>query len=116
MTAMPLMTFLYSDLPPYPSSVIKDEKSGRRFALDLEIHLKRSTQSGTQKIEIVNVEMQTTSKSYFTGRTLVYAYRFYSQKLKEGSNYDKLLPVYSLVFITKNLKMLKITTILESTH
>ena len=95
------------ELHPDSPSVIKEEESGKRFVLDLRMHLKRNTQSGAQKTEIVNVEMQTTSKSYFTDRTLVYACRLYSQQLKKGSDYHKLLPVYSLVFITKNLKEFK---------
>ena len=65
------------DLHPDTPSVIKGEESGRRFVLDLRMHLKRNTQSGTQKTEIVNVEMQTVSKPYFTDRALVYACRLY---------------------------------------
>ena len=95
------------DLPPDSPAVVKGEESGRRFVLDLKVHLKRNTQSGTEKTEIVNVEMQTASKRYFTDRILVYSCRLYSQQLKKGNDYDKLLPVYSLVFITKNLKEFK---------
>ena len=95
------------DLHPNSPAVTKDKESGKRFVLDLKVHLKRITQSGTQKAEIVNVEMQTTSKSYFTDRILVYSCRLYSQQLKKGNDYNKLLPVYSLVFITKDLKEFK---------
>ena len=95
------------DLPPNNLAVVRSEESGKRFVLDLKVHLKRSTQSGTQKTEIVNVEMQTASKSHFTDRILVYSCRLYSQQLKKGNDYNKLLPVYSLVFITKDLKEFK---------
>ena len=65
------------DLPPDSSAVVKSEESGKRFILDLKVHLNRTVQSGAQKTEIVNVEMQTVSKPYFTDRILAYSCRLY---------------------------------------
>ena len=48
--------------------------------------------------ELVNVEMQMCHKMGFTERILYYWAKNYISQLKEGSEYDKLCPVYSLVF------------------
>ena len=48
--------------------------------------------------ELVNVEMQMCPHTGFTERILYYWAKNYISQLKEGSDYDKLCPVYSLVF------------------
>ena len=83
------------------------KQSDKTFILDLLVRFKRRTLSGKQQIETVNVEMQTTSDPYFMNRTLAYSCRIYSQQIKKGNAYNKLLPVYSLSFTTKNLKEFK---------
>ena len=94
------------DLSPVKLSKIKEE-SGKQFVLDLRVKFERITEYKEKQIEIVNVEMQTTSEPYFTDRILAYSARLYSEQLKRGLGYSKLSPVYSLVFTTKNLKVFK---------
>ena len=48
--------------------------------------------------ELVNVEMQMCPHAKFKERILYYWAKNYISQLKEGSEYDKLCPVYSLVF------------------
>ena len=86
---------------------INEKVSDKKFILDLLVRFERRNLSGIKQTETVNVEMQTTSESYFTSRTLAYSCRVYSQQLKKGSEYNKLFPVYSLSFTTKSLKEFK---------
>ena len=91
-----------------PMKVLTDKnKANKTFVLDLLVRFERITPSGDKQIETVNVEMQTTSESYFTDRILAYLCRIYFEQLKKGSGYNKLFPVYLLAFTTKNLKEFK---------
>ena len=85
---------------------LDEKKSDKTFVLDLLVRFKRKSLSSSQT-ETVNVEMQTTSEAYFTDRILAYLCRVYFEQLKEGSDYNKLFPVYLLAFTTKNLKEFK---------
>ena len=83
------------------------KKTNKTFVLDLLTRFERMASSGNKQTETVNVEMQTTSEAYFTDRILAYLCRVYFEQLKEGSDYNKLFPVYLLAFTTKNLKEFK---------
>ncbi len=78
-------------------------ESGKLFILDLKVEIARETNSGVQT-EMVNVEVQTTAQTHFIKRLIAYSGRLYSEQLKRGEKYEKLAPVYSLVFSTKNLE------------
>ena len=93
---------LYADLFSNSPTFLKSEDSSKRFFLDLKLHLRKITQSFVQKTKIVNLEMQTALRPYFTNRMLVYSHRFCSQQIKKCNNCNNLILVYSLVFITKN--------------
>ena len=56
------------------------------------------------KPEIAHVEIQTTPETHFSDRLLAYSSRLYSEQLRSGETYKYLAPVYSLVFMTANLK------------
>ena len=84
-----------------PDKVPDEYKS---FTLDLRVKLRRRIRGVLQNTEIVHVEVQTTSQKFFTDRILVYASRAYSGQIKKGEDFNQLLPVYSLVFTTANLK------------
>ena len=83
------------------------KKTDKTFVLDLLVRFERMTSLGKKQTEMVNVEMQTTSESYFTDRILAYLCRIYFEQLRKGSRYNKLYPVYLLAFTTKNLKKFK---------
>ena len=117
-----LMSLLEHFLPLPPGSEVLDvdplnteltpeelKKTGKTYHLDLRVKFARRPASSDlePKIEIVNVETQTTAEPYFTDRILTYSSRLVSMQLKKGDEYKKLLPVYSLVFTTENLKILK---------
>ncbi len=74
------------------------------FVLDLRVQLRRRINGVLQNTETANVEVQTTAQKHFTDRLLMYLSRLYSGQIRKGENVDKLLPVYSLVFTTVNLK------------
>ena len=57
-----------------------------------------SNQTSIDTGELVNVEMQMCPHAKFKERILYYWAKNYISQLKEGSEYDKLCPVYSLVF------------------
>ena len=112
-----LISLMESFLPLPKGSVIEsvsilntelhpDKTSGgyKLFVLDLRVKLKRMVNGVLQDTEIVNVEVQTTAHKNFTDRLLAYSSRLYADQLKEGDHFNKLLPVYSLVFTTENLK------------
>ena len=80
-------------------------KKGKTFILDLEVQFAYQSPSG-KKTEIVGVEMQTSTEDYFLNRLMAYSGRVYSEQLEEGEDYEKLAPVYSLVFSTVNLREL----------
>ena len=95
-----------SELEPISS----DNPAGKKFILDImvEIHTeyidKKQPEKKEIKSEIVNVEMQASSQKNFSDRILAYNARIYSDQIKEGEYYNKLHPVYSLVFMTTKLK------------
>ena len=112
-----LISLMESFLPLPKGSVIEsvsilntelhpDKTSGgyKLFVLDLRVKLKRMVNGVLQDTEIVNVEVQTTAHKNFTDRLIAYSSRLYADQLKEGDHFNKLLPVYSLVFTTENLK------------
>ena len=76
---------------------------GKNFILDMKVRLRRKEKDSIKE-EIINVEMQTTNKKNFTRRVLAYNARLYSNQLKSGQGYGKLNSVYSLIFVTENLK------------
>ncbi len=80
------------------------EEKGKKFVLDLKVVFKRSDAEKNARPEIVNVEMQANSEAWFADRLLAYSGRLYSRQLKAGENYQQLAPVYSLAFMSKNLK------------
>ena len=79
----------------------------KNFILDLKVRIKRRVSEST-KIEIVNVEMQTSNLKDFTSRMLCYNDRLFSDQLKPGEGYGSLRTVYTLVFITDNLRELAV--------
>ena len=95
---------LNTEVSPEKTSQLRLDKS---FILDLRVKLKRRINNVLQDTEIVNVEVQTTSQGHFMDRILAYSSRLYSQQLKEGEAFKKLIPVYSLVFTTLNLNEFK---------
>ena len=65
--------------------------------------LSASTEAGFAGVqldsgELVNVEMQAFPHSGFLERILLYWAKNYSSQLKSGEQYQKLCPVYSLIF------------------
>ena len=76
----------------------------KTFIFDLKVRLIRKEQGKDIGSETVNVEVQTVAKKNFTDRLLAYSGRIYSGQVKSGQDYNKLHPVYSLVFTTVNLK------------
>ena len=84
------------------------EKAGgigrKKFILDLRVDFKRSDAKADDKPEIAHVEIQTTPETHFSDRLLAYSSRLYSEQLRSGETYKFLAPVYSLVFMTANLK------------
>ncbi len=78
-------------------------EEGKKFILDLKVAFERSDTEEKQP-EIANVEMQTTSEIHFADRLLAYSARLYSRQLKAGDSYKSLAPVYSLIFMSKNLR------------
>ena len=83
------------------------QKVGKTFILDLLVEFERISADGTKALERCNVEAQTTQQSYLADRVLAYSARVYSEQLKKGAKYEKLMPVYSLIFTTENLDQLK---------
>ena len=79
--------------------------AGKTFILDLKVKFTHQSSFGV-KTETVNVEIQTSNQTHFVGRLIAYSGRIYSDQLERGEGYEKLAPVYSLVFSTKNLKEL----------
>ena len=96
------VSILNPELHPTQSS-----KAYKLFVLDLRVKLRRRINGLLQDTEIVNLEVQTTAHRNFTDRLLAYSSRLYSDQLKEGEDFNKLLPVYCLVFTTVNLKEFK---------
>lgn len=80
-----------------------DEPPGKKFVLDMKVRLRRREGEALKDPETVNVEIQTTAQKGFTNRLLAYSARIYAGQIKAGENYDKLSPVYSLVFSTVNI-------------
>ncbi len=76
----------------------------KKFILDLRVDFKRSDAKADDKSEIAHVEIQTTPETHFADRLLAYSSRLYSEQLRSGETYKVLAPVYSLVFMTANLK------------
>ena len=72
---------------------------GKKFILDIKIRLVRTGREESQA-EIINVEMQSINQEYFLDRIFAYSARIYSGQIIRGDDYDKLAPVYSLVFTT----------------
>ena len=95
------VTILNPELTPQKLT----DKKGKTFILDLEVEFTHQSPSG-KKTEIVGVEMQTNNEDYFLNRLMAYSGRVYSEQLEEGEDYEKLAPVYSLVFSTRNLREL----------
>ena len=79
--------------------------AGKTFILDLKVKFTYQSSFGA-KTETVNVEIQTSNQTHFVGRLIAYSGRIYSDQLDRGEGYEKLAPVYSLIFSTKNLKEL----------
>ena len=109
-----LLRALLKDFLPLPQDCIiegielldSEENSLKKtFILDLKLRLHRRGRPG----EIVDVEMQTSTKKNFTGRLLAYAARIYSSQIQVGEDYAKLQPVYSLIFSIVNLKQFQKT-------
>ena len=86
-----------------PQRPAKD--AGKTYILDLQVKFTYQSSFGA-KMETVNVEIQTSNQTHFVGRLIAYSGRIYSDQLDRGEGYEKLAPVYSLVFSTKNLKEL----------
>ena len=82
---------------------------GKTYFLDLRVKFLRRPKSSDlePKIEMVNVEIQTTAEPYYTDRILAYSGRIFSEQLDRGKDYQDLKPVYSLTFSTENLKILR---------
>ncbi len=78
--------------------------TNKNFILDLRVAFKKSNSKKEDRSEVVNVEVQTTPEAYFANRLLAYSSRLYSEQLASGETYKSLAPVYSLVFMTQNLK------------
>ena len=78
--------------------------AGKTFVLDLKLKIIRKNSDSSKTTELVNVEAQTISHGHFLNRILAYTSRLYADQLQEGDEYKHLMPVYSLVFTTKNLK------------
>ncbi len=85
------------------------KEPGKTYHLDLIVKFTRRPKSSDiePKIEIVNVEMQTTAEPYYPDRILTYSSKLISRQLKKGDEYEVLLPVYSLTFSTENLEILR---------
>ena len=85
--------FLDSAMPP-------ENLKNKDCVLDLRIRLDDG--------KLVNIEMQSTSKDNFKERILYYLAKLFTSSLKEGEDYKKLCPAYSLIFtdftIFKKLK------------
>lgn len=62
-----------------------DYSDGKLVRLDLNVRLKKEYTE-----ELINVEMQVNSQSYFSQRTLFYWAKLYTSELKSGETYDKL--------------------------
>ena len=91
-------------LSPEQVTALESGEFRKFFILDLLITISRTLEDGTTTDEIVFVEMQTTSQPSFTDRIIAYTGRAYSEQLERGDDYQKLKRVYSLIFVTKNLK------------
>ena len=89
------ISILNAELPPNQAS-----PSHKLFVLDLRIQIRRKINGILQDTEIVNVEVQTLAHQNFTDRVLAYVSRLYADQIKEGEQFKKLLPVYSIVFTT----------------
>ena len=96
-------------LNPELSAEKSSSKPGKTFVLDLRAKFVRES-SLKRESEIVNIEIQSTRQTYFTDRILAYSGRLYSEQLSKGDGYEKLVPVYSLVFTTQNLSDFKDVT------
>ena len=80
---------------------LQPEEKG--FVLDLKVRIRRKEGGKLLAAETVNVEMQSSSHSHFTGRLLAYASRLYLGQSKPKKKYDQFCPVYSLAFCAENL-------------
>jgi len=87
-----------------------EKRSQKKFVLDLKLKLRFKAIMGIiPQTKIINVEMQTVVHKYFADRFLAYAGRVFSDQLVSGEGYEKLCPVYSLIFTTANLSEFKET-------
>jgi len=77
-----------------------DKLKNKDSVLDLRVRLDNGY--------LVNIEMQSLSQYDFKERILYYLAKLFTSSLKEGEEYEKLCPAYSLIFadftIFKNLK------------
>ncbi len=86
---------------------LHQDKIHKLFVLDLCVKIRRMLNGVLARPEKVNVEVQTTSYKHFTDRVLAYSSRLYGNQLREGEGFDQLLPIYTLVFTTVNLREFK---------
>ena len=76
---------------------------GKNPIIDLRVTFENKEADGKIKKKIANVEMQGGVHSHFSERLMYYANKAYADQLSKGQNYDKLVSVYSLAFMTQNL-------------